>query len=109
MQVINLSKFPVIFKEVGFSLRRNCRRLALITPIIPDGKSLPYKLESREPITIHFDNKKLLNERDIVKIHKAYAKTACGKTCFGSSGALKDFIRHAKQFYQERSRVLTSY
>ena len=97
MEIINLSKFPVILKEVGFSLRRDRGRLALITPIIPDGKSLPYKLESREPITIYFDNEKLLNNRDIARIHKAYAKTACGKTCFGSSGALRDFGRYVKQ------------
>lgn len=97
MEIINLSKFPVILKEVGFSLRRDRGRLALITPIVPDGKFLPHKIESRDSITIYFDNEKLLNNRDIVKIHKAYAKTACGKTCFGSSGALRDFIRYVKQ------------
>ena len=52
IEVTNLSKFPVILKEIGFSLRRDRKRLALITPIIPDEKSLPHKIESRDSITI---------------------------------------------------------
>ena len=97
MEVINLSKFSVIVREVGLSLLKDPKRLVLIVPIIPDGGSLPYKLESRDSIIIHFDSKALLKDKNIKNIDKAYATTSCGKTCFGNSGALREFIRYIKQ------------
>lgn len=96
LEVINLSKFAVTLDEVGLKRSWSRRRIALITPIIRDGGSWPRKLEPRESVIVNFDATQLLGLDRIGSVKQAYASTVCGTTCYGSSGALRDFIRIAK-------------
>jgi len=88
-----MSKFPITVDEVGLKRRGRKDRIALPRPIIPDGGPWPRKLEPRQSVTALFDPTEIMALRAIGSIHKAYATTACGTTCYGESGALKDFIR----------------
>jgi hypothetical protein len=69
--------------------------MALAVPILPDNGSWPRKLESRDAVTIHFDTTQLLSIDNIGSVKTAYATTQCGATRYGTSGALKEFIRIA--------------
>ena len=96
LEVINLSKFAITVDEVGLKRSWSRRRAALVTPIIRDGNPWPRKLEPRESVVVHFDSTQLLGLERISSVKQAYASTVCGTTCYGSSGALRDFIRIAK-------------
>lgn len=96
LEIINLSKFAVTVDEVGLKRSWPRRRAALATPIIRDGHPWPRKLEPRESVIVHFDATQLLGLDRIGSVKRAYASTVCGTTCYGSSGALRDFIRIAK-------------
>jgi hypothetical protein len=93
LEVINLSKFAVTVDEVGLMPFFKRERFALVVPILPDGKPWPRKLEPRESVTVHFDVKRLRDFNNIQSARRAYASTACGTTCCGSSGALREFVR----------------
>lgn len=96
LEIINLSKFAVIVDEVGLKRAWSRRRMALVTPIIRDGNPWPRKLEPRESVVVQFDATQLLGFERIGSVTRAYASTVCGATCYGTSGALRDFIRIAK-------------
>jgi hypothetical protein len=96
LEVVNLSKFAVVVKEVGLKPSWSRSRITLVTPIIKDGKPWPRKLEPRESLVVSFVAQKLLESKDIGLVREAYALTTCGATCCGRSGALRDFIRIAK-------------
>lgn len=93
LNVINLSKFAVTVGEVGLMPFLKRERFALLTPILRDGKPWPRKLEPRESVTVYFDTTRLLGADNIQSVTRAYARTACGTTCCGSSGALREFVR----------------
>lgn len=96
LEIINLSKFAVTVDEVGLLSTRTRARMALVTPIILDGNPWPRKLEPRESVVVQFDATKLLGLERIGSVRRAYASTVCGTTCYGTSGALREFIRIAK-------------
>lgn len=96
LEVINLSAFPVTIDEVGLMSFWSRNRMALITPIIKDGKPWPRELKPRENVVVEFNAPRLLSLERIGKIRKAYATTICGSTCYGTSGALREFVRIAR-------------
>jgi hypothetical protein len=96
LEVINLSKFAVTVDEVGLMRAWSRRRMALVTPIIMDGGAWPRRLEPRESVMIRFDATNLLGLKNIGRVTRAYASTVCGTTCYGKSGALRQFIRIAR-------------
>lgn len=95
IQIVNLSKFSVTVCEVGLNPKSRRGRMALAVPILSDDGSWPRKLEPRESILIFFDPTELISHERITSMTEAYASTVCGTTCYGSSGALKDFLRIA--------------
>jgi hypothetical protein len=70
--------------------------MVLVAPIVMDGGSWPRKLESRESVVVGFDATNLLGLNRIGRVTRAYASTVCGTTCYGRSGALRQFIRIAR-------------
>ena len=95
LEIINLSRFAVTVDDVGLVCRWGHRRMALASPILPDGGDWPRKLDARDSVIVHFDSSRLLGLEDIWAVRRAYASTRCGTTRYGTSGALKDFIRIA--------------
>lgn len=96
LEIINMSRFAVTIDEVGLKPSWSQGRLALAVPIITDGKPWPRKLEPRENVVVYFDVIQLLGLENIGSVSRAYATTTCGTTCYGSSGALRDFVRIAR-------------
>jgi hypothetical protein len=101
IEVVNLSKFPVVISEVG--LRESGFltpdvRAVLVTPLLPHGDKWPKRLEPRESVSAYF-------EADVSRSYqftsktRAYATTACDVTKAGTSGALKEWteVRRAAQ------------
>jgi hypothetical protein len=86
IEVINLSEFAVTINDVGFTLPERNRAHIPHPIILEKKKDWPRRLEPRESVTLY------LNISDVPPlIGRAYAKTACGTTCFGDSRALKDY------------------
>jgi hypothetical protein len=96
IEVINLSKFPVTVDEVGLRPRWSKRRFVLVNPVLPDEKPWPRKLEPRESVTVPFDFMQLVACPQLPSATHAYATTICGTTCYGGSGALREFVRVIK-------------
>jgi len=90
--VTNLSGFPITIDNVGFLFRGTDHRAVLVDYVLADGGTLPRRLEPRSSVTAYCDTPKPLREHPI---KCAYAKTACGVTCTGTSPALKQVIRGA--------------
>lgn len=86
IEVTNLSTFAVTVNDVGVFYKRTLERASYINPILLDTGGWPRRLESRSSVTVY-------GERPILKVgHKfkcAYARTACGVTCTGTSPAFK--------------------
>lgn len=95
IEIINLSKFAVTVCEVGLVPRSKKGRMVLAVPILPAGGSWPCKLEPRENVLVFFSPTELISQERIASMKTAYASTVCGTTCYGSSGALHDFLRIA--------------
>jgi hypothetical protein len=93
VEIRNLSKFAVTVDEVGLKSPWTRERIVLATPIIPDKGAWPRRLEPREVVTVHFNTLELMKLRKLSGLRRAYAATACGTTCFGSSKALRAFAR----------------
>jgi hypothetical protein len=89
IEVINLSTFPLTVAEVGFSAGGD-RRVPVQAPQFSDNKSLPRRVESREAISAMFGPAGF-NPPPGVKLGHAYARTACGRTIYGSSPAGRQF------------------
>ena len=97
IEVLNLSSFPVVVSEVGFTLNGNSinknKRAAISRPELIDGGSWPRKLEPRTSVGCYFKLSEVQN--DALNIGKAYASTQCGEARYGISPALKQIIREA--------------
>lgn len=91
IEVVNLSGFAVTITDIGFTTGwrgiHAKRRLAVLQPIMIDGKPWPRRLESRESASFYFYPREVV--RHGKKIRKAYARTACGEVAYGADPALK--------------------
>lgn len=97
IEVINLSTFPVTISEVGFTTRHwidRGDRLAVVGPLIIDGRPWPRRLETREAVSVYFSPSDVLSQRK--PIGRVYARTSCDEVAYGTSPALKQLQRAAK-------------
>lgn len=90
IEVINRSYFPVTITEVGVLYSGTTNRGAYISPIIPDGRPWPRRLEPRESVTVYGQKPDKLDGHSI---RCAYAQTDCGERITGNSAALKQISR----------------
>jgi hypothetical protein len=88
--VTNLSAFPITVDGVGFLYRGTDKKGVLVDYLLPEGDRLPKRLEPRSSVSVYCDVPSPLPNHPI---KCAYAATACGETCTGTSPALKQVIR----------------
>lgn len=94
VEVVNLSSFPITVNEVGFGKRILSRaRHVLVPPLILDGKPWPRRLEPREAVIVYTERGVRFSPQPSPK--RAYAATACGEVRYGTSKALKHFIKQS--------------
>jgi hypothetical protein len=91
IDVINLGAIPLTIREVGVFYRGTDQRGVLLLPVMLDGRTLPQVLEPRTSITVYAEAEGIGISG--YRIRCAYAKTACGLTFEGTSGALKQMAR----------------
>ncbi len=90
IEVLNLSGFPLLVSEVGFTLdSRTTRtpRVPVTRPEIRDGGPWPRRLPPRESVTVYFEPIDLMGLGS--RMGRAYVHTACGEIAYGTSPALK--------------------
>ena len=96
IQVTNLSSFPVVVSEVGFELRDSDSRWALLDPKPMSNVKYPCELASRRSATFNFPHNAHRNPK-MATVTRAYARTECGNTVTGISGALKSLVAQARE------------
>jgi hypothetical protein len=87
--VTNLSSFPITVDNVGFLYRGTKERGVLVRYTLSDGGKLPRRLEPRSSVSVYCDIPDSLRGHPV---KCAYALTACGVTCTGTSKALKKVV-----------------
>ena len=91
IEVTNYSTFPITINEMGLLYHGTSNRGAIVNPIIIDGGVFPRKLEPRTSFTAYtLPDTLYCNNGHFVKC--AYAKTDCGITKKGTSGALEEMV-----------------
>lgn len=96
IEIINLSEFPVVISEVGFTCRGNAH-------LVPTGyavhnytysTALPCRLEPHASCTeFYLLEKSAIDEQpEFGKVNGAYARTQCGARITGASSALRQII-----------------
>jgi hypothetical protein len=91
IEAVNLSPFPLTVVEIGFEHVGTKTRSALVGPILLDHGTWPRVLEPRTSVSVYARGD-AINIKNRIK--RAYAKTACGLTFRGTSGALKQFANN---------------
>jgi len=86
IEVTNLSGFPVTIEEAGVFYKGTERRGAYVSPVLVDGLPWPRRLEARTSVTVYGEPPEPLGT---YRLKCAYARTSCGVTARGTSGALK--------------------
>jgi hypothetical protein len=89
IEVTNLSAFPVTVYDVGVFYRGSDNRGSLANPILIDGGGWPRRLEPRTAVSVYC--RSLQQPGHIIRC--AYARTECGHTETGTSGALEQIAR----------------
>lgn len=97
IEVINMSSFPVTVTHVGFKLKVKPGNLIVLKPTIKDNGTWPRKLEHRDSISLYFPLSDLIGSPLSISIKNAFAKTACGTTCTGTSVSLKKLVKFISQ------------
>jgi hypothetical protein len=90
IEVINLSTFAVTVCGVGFKSQKH--DLLVINPLLYDGGIWPRRLEPRQSVTA-FLSEDWKQNKDIPLARKAFARTECGVSCYGSIKQLKKQLR----------------
>jgi hypothetical protein len=94
--VVNLSAFPVVVSELGFTLSGGKPRMMTLPESLSNGASFPVRLESRSSVTAYLAPQ-LQWERAFEDVRRAYVETECGKRKYGTSGALKAYKNQARK------------
>lgn len=103
LEIINLSKFAVTVREIGFSSRWR-GPLTVLVPTIPAGEQWPRKLEARESVTVRVDAENWIRqENNLADAWRVYAKTSCGTIRYGRN-AILDRLREIGQERMSLSR-----
>ncbi len=97
VEVLNLSKFPVVIDEVGFFAKKARNRMAIVNPILSDGGSWPRKLEPRESVSVYGSLQDMMSSSLSPNVYCAFAETSCGHTAEGTSPALGQFVDAVKK------------
>jgi hypothetical protein len=92
IEITNVGAVPVTVCDVGVLYRGTNQRGSIVQPIILDGGQWPRRLEPRSSVTIYGQRP---TSGQSQRIRCAYAKTQCGVTKTGTSGALKQIVREA--------------
>jgi hypothetical protein len=92
IEITNLGAIPVTVCDVGLLYRGTDQRGSIVQPIILDGGKWPRRLEPRTSVTIYAQRP---SSEQGQRIKCAYAKTQCGVTAKGTSGALEQIIRES--------------
>jgi hypothetical protein len=90
IEVTNLSAFPVTVCDVGVFHRNTESRSSFISPVFTDGGTWPRRLEPRSSVTVYGQRPESPPGHPI---KNAYARTQCGVTVTGTSGALKQIAK----------------
>lgn len=93
--VINPSTFPVMIDEIGLQLGGSKERVVIMHPRLTSGQSLPQRLEPRESLTVLCDSEVRSHPR-LAGVRSAYVRCQCGTVRYGTSPALRQFIRDAR-------------
>jgi hypothetical protein len=86
IEVTNLSTFAVTVDDVGVFYHGTDSRGSIVQPVLIDGGAWPRRLEPRSSVSVYFQRPISTPDH---QIRCAYARTACGVTKTGTSGALK--------------------
>jgi hypothetical protein len=95
IEVVNRSLLPVTVSEVGFLADKVSGRMVLLRPLDVSGSKLPHRLEPLSATTIYGSDSSFV-AKNISRIKKAYCKTDCGRTFYGTSMALRDLIKRRR-------------
>jgi hypothetical protein len=88
IEIINLSTFPVSINQAGFMLEKTTQRAVIPRPLTTQGAIyLPYKLPSREKITLYADYDNIMDDPILIKC--AYCETECAILVKGKSKAIE--------------------
>lgn len=88
IEIINLSIFPVSISQVGFILEKAIQRVAIIRPFTTQGSIyLPYKLPSREKITLYANYDSIMDNPVLIKC--VYCETECAILTKGKSKVIE--------------------
>lgn len=100
VEIINLSMFPVSINQAGFMLENTTQRAVILRPLTTQGAIyLPYKLPSREKITLYADYDSIMEDPILIKY--AYCETECAILAKGKSKAIE-------QINEEKIKRLTN-
>ena len=91
--VTNLSTFPVTVDNVGFLYEGTENKAVLVDYQLDQGGTLPVRLEPRTSVSVYCGKPEPMSGHPI---KCAFATTACGITCTGSSPALRQVARAAE-------------
>lgn len=92
IDVTNLSFLPVTVTQVAIELGCSRNQIFVFHPLYLDDTCLPHRMEPRTSITV-FIPPGIDRDPRLIDGRRALAKTACGRTFYGSSPAFKDHIR----------------
>jgi len=98
IEVVNLSKFPVVIELVGFVSKKHKERLYIPEPLLNGSGDWPRKLESRESVTLYGNLSDIFSSNMCGSLFGAFAETVCGHKETGSSQALKQLVEASKKY-----------
>lgn len=102
IEVVNLSHFPVVLKQVGFLKSGTDRHMTIVNPIVDDGGRWPRKLGSRESVTVYGNLDEMIKTGALHLVRKACVETSCGHIATGHNQALKELIQFGKTLHDNR-------
>ena len=96
VEITNLSFIPITISQVGFSVSDPKNHLLAFIPAPNIGDKTPKRLEPRTSMTVYVpDNVSSGGQFRAVK--KAFAKTECGRSFYGTSPALKGHVKKLRE------------
>jgi len=96
IEIINHGMIDVSVREIGFELRgKRGAKMILTTPMFQDGGAMPKPLAPRKRTCVIFPYSE--NHDSLYgKIKKAYVQTETGAMFFGTSKALRAWVRNVR-------------
>lgn len=86
IEITNLSSFAITIEDAGVFYAGSTKRGSIVSPVFADGGSWPRRLEPRSSVTVY---SQIPTSSSGARISCAFARTQCGTTTTGSSGALR--------------------